>query len=307
MTYHFKSEKMKIEVIEKGFNQAESLLNDIIFKLEFDRNSPQDLKKFKLLDARHENPDFEMELAVFICGEIENSFPYRSSFFLTKFFKDLGLEYNHDGTTRKFWVRDVLLELPIDKISLIIEKGLFNKRDFRKDAKKEGTDYEENYQKAIKEFKIFFNESLNIDTTIDLSYLLDFNINVELLFDNQKQTDDEELNKLIQEAKDRFFNPKDKHIALEKLWDAFERIKTYFNGNKKQSSGKLVSLVSKDFDFELFETEFLTLTKLGNNYRIRHHETDKKEIKEIKHENYLFFRMLSLIDLCLTSIYEDKK
>lgn len=151
-----------------------------------------------------------------------------------------------------------------------------------------------------------FNDSLNIDKGVDLSYLLDFNINTELLFDKQVQTDDDELNKLIKEAKDRFFNPKDKQIAIEKLWDAFERIKTYYESNKKQSSEKLVSIISKNFNSELLDTEFQILTKIGNEYRIRHHETDKKEINETKHLNYLFFRMLSLIDLCLTSINDYK-
>lgn len=132
--------------------------------------------------------------------------------------------------------------------------------------------------------------------------MLDFNINTELLFDKQAQTDDEELNKLIKDAKDRFFIPEDKQIAVEKLWDAFERIKTYYVGNKKQSSEKLVSLISKNFSSELLDAEFQILTKIGNQYRIRHHETDKKEIIEAKHLNYFFFRMLTLIDLCLTSI-----
>jgi len=298
---------MVIEINEKGFKQAEALINDLIFSLEFDKNSPSDLKNFKLLKARHGNSDFEMELAEFICGEPNNSFPYRSSYFLTKFFTDLGFEYSHDRSTRRFWVRDVLLELPIKNISLIIEKGLFNKRDFRKEAKENNTDFEENIKKAIMEFKSLIDDSLNIDSVIDLSYLLDFNINVKLLFDNPIQTSDEGLNKLIQEAKDRFFDPKDKYIALEKLWDAFERIKTYFEGNKKQSTEKLIFLISIGFDKDYIENEFSSLTTIGNNFRIRHHETDKKEITNTKHINYLFFRMLSLIDLCLNCIDEEKK
>jgi len=297
---------MAIEINNIGFKQAEALLSDSIFLLNFDGNSPEDLKLYKLLKARQENPDFETELADFVCGEANNSFPYRSSYFLTKFFTDLGFEYTHNGTTRRFWVKDVLLQMSIRELSLVIEKGLFNKRDFRKEAKKDNKDFEENYQNAIKEFKNLFNDSLSINAGVDLSYLLDFNVNAELLFDKQVQTDDDELNKLIKEAKDRFFNPKDKQIAIEKLWDAFERIKTYYEGNKKQSSEKLVSIISKNFNSDLLESEFHSLTKIGNEYRIRHHETDKKEITEPKHLNYLFFRMLTLIDLCLTSINENK-
>lgn len=297
---------MAIEISDIGFKQAEALLSDSIFLLNFDGNSPDELKLYKLLRARQENPDFEMDLAEFICGEANNSFPYRSSYFLSKFFTDLGFEYTHDGTTRRFWVKDVLLQMSVKELSVVIEKGLFNKRDFRKEAKEKSLDFEENYQNAIKEFKNLFNDSLSIDKSVDLSYLLDFNINTELLFDKQFQTDDDELNKLIKEAKDRFFNPNDKQIAIEKLWDAFERIKTYYEGNKKQSTEKLVSIISKDFNIDLLDTEFQILTKIGNEFRIRHHESDKKEINETKHLKYLFFRMLSLIDLCLTSINDYK-
>ena len=109
-------------------------------------------------------------------------------------------------------------------------------------------------------------------------------------------------------AKERFFNPNDKQVALEKLWDAFERLKTYFlqDGLKKnQSADKLTSIISEHFDKEFIDEEFTKLTKIGNNYRIRHHETDKQELTPV-HTNYFFFRMLSLIDLCLIFLREEE-
>ncbi|WP_159949987.1 hypothetical protein [Polaribacter septentrionalilitoris] len=294
---------MAIEINSSGFEQAQVLLSDIIFKLKSDKKSESDLQKLKLLQARHNNPEFEMEIAELICGD-NNSFPYRSSFFLTKFFKDLGLQFEHDGSTRRFWVRDTLLLLNIHDLSLVFRKGLFNKRDFRKYTKEQKLDFDTEYQKAIKEFKEILNDSLHIDDGMDLSYLLDLNVNVELLFDRKTKTNDQELDSLINEAKDRFFIPKDKQIALEKLWDAFERIKTYFDSNKKKSSSELVSIASDGFNFEFIENEFKLLTKIGNDYRIRHHETNKIEVSKSKHIDYLFFRMLSLIDLCIKSINE---
>ena len=294
---------MAIEINISGFEQAKTLLSDIIFKLKSDKKSESDLQKLKLLQARHNNPEFEMEIAELICGD-NNSFPYRSSFFLTKFFKDLGLSFEHDGTTRRFWVRDTLLLLDIHDLSLVFRKGLFNKRDFRKYTKENKLDFDSEYQKAIKEFKEILNDSLQIDDGMDLSYLLDLNVNVELLFDRKTKTNDQELDSLINEAKDRFFIPRDKQIALEKLWDAFERIKTYFGSNKKKSSSELVSIASDGFNFEIIESEFKLLTKIGNEYKIRHHETDKLEVSRSKHIDYLFFRMLSLIDLCIKSINE---
>ena len=48
-----------------------------------------------------------------------------------------------------------------------------------------------------------------------------------------------------------------------------------------------------------FDTEFQALTKIGNNFRIRHHETDKVEITDVRHYDYFFNRFLSLIALAL--------
>lgn len=57
-------------------------------------------------------------LAEMICGASGggygyewSSFPYRSSSHLTQFFRDCGLDYVHDGSTRKYWVEQVLDEL----------------------------------------------------------------------------------------------------------------------------------------------------------------------------------------------------
>jgi hypothetical protein len=119
-------------------------------------------------------------------------------------------------------------------------------------------------------------------------------------------TIDQELNILIEEAKKRFKNPNDKKIALEKLWDAFQRIKTYFGDNKKVSAEELVNLISNDFDFEFINSEFKTLTKIGDQYNIRHHERNTILITEDKHIEYLFFRMLALLNLCVENIHEKE-
>ena len=119
-------------------------------------------------------------------------------------------------------------------------------------------------------------------------------------------TIDQELNILIEEAKERFKNPNDKKIALEKLWDAFERIKTYIDKDKKLSSEQLVMLVSTNFDKDFINNEFKELTTIGNTYNIRHHEKGKIIISENKHIEYLFFRMLALLNLCVENIHEKE-
>lgn len=131
--------------------------------------------------------------------------------------------------------------------------------------------------------------------------------NTHLYYKDEIKTIDEELDKLIQEAKERFQKTSDKEVALVMLWGAFERIKTFYDTNKRLSAEELINQISTDFDKNFIEKEFKELTTIGNSYRIRHHEQGKIEIKDIKHIDYLFLRMLALLNLCLENIkIQDK-
>ncbi len=97
-------------------------------------------------------------------------------------------------------------------------------------------------------------------------------------------------------------NPSARQDSVEKIWDALERLKTYYvSMDKKASATKIVKDMSGgNCEFEsLFNTEFKTLTDIGNHYRIRHHETDKIDIVDDKYYDYLFNRCLSLIALAV--------
>ena len=297
--------------------KLKTILRDMYFKYNINKKkSKENIEREKLLKAREGNIDFELELAKMITGD-NTSFPYRSSFYLTEFFQSLGYSFTHIGETRKEWVKKRLEELNIIEIHYLLSYGLFKRKYYSKYVDKlngEITDGfpEEAYintdsffNEAKKEFEQFIKDSIIADKPFDLSNLLDMNVNIELLFDNKANTKDEELNKLIEEAKERFLS-NDKQIGLEKLWDSFERFKTHFdNGKKKkQSLEKVLKIISEKFDEEFIENEFKALTKIGNSYRIRHHETDKKELTS-KHINYFFFRMMSLIDLCLMYLNEE--
>lgn len=87
------------------------------------------------------------KLADMICGDKtgkyqQANFPYRSSFFLTRFFQDINLPYTHDGTTRKYWVEEVLKKeaataatnpaLPPDSIIIIVQ-ALLDARTFEEE------------------------------------------------------------------------------------------------------------------------------------------------------------------------------
>lgn len=96
--------------------------------------------------------------------------------------------------------------------------------------------------------------------------------------------------------------PESARDAAEKIWDAFERLKTYYTTmDKKDSASKIINeMAGGNANFsELFNEEFLALTRIGNNYRIRHHETDKVDITDSRHYDYFFNRCLSLIALAI--------
>lgn len=99
-------------------------------------------------------------------------------------------------------------------------------------------------------------------------------------------------------------DPVDRKNAVEKIWDALERLKTYYVNDeldKKNSIRKIATdmAVGQSELYTLFDTEFKALTEIGNKFRIRHHETNQTDITDTKHYDYFFNRCLSLIALAL--------
>lgn len=147
-----------------------------------------------------------------------------------------------------------------------------------------------------------------------IAYYLDEHGKINRIIANEHQqiikrnfsTKDATLNLLLSEATQFILLPKvsDRIRAVEKLWDAFERAKTFYSANKKFSATQLINLVSNRND--LFETYLTTevsiLTEIGNKFQIRHFETDKQPITDLSHIDYLFFRMFSLIDLFIKEL-----
>ena len=92
--------------------------------------------------------------------------------------------------------------------------------------------------------------------------------------------------------------PQDQKDAVEKIWDAFERMKTYYgNLSKKDSADAIIRDIANNRQeyINLFKSEFESLTKIGNEFRIRHHETNKIDITDTRHYDYFFNRCLALI------------
>jgi hypothetical protein len=114
--------------------------------------------------------------------------------------------------------------------------------------------------------------------------------------------DEAGLKELLQEAT-KYYDEGNLKIAVEKLWDAFERLKTYYSPtlDKKKSINRIISDMSKNKVpyKEMFEKEFHELTAIGNNFRIRHHEITKTDIEDNRHYDYLYKRCLSLISVAI--------
>lgn len=169
----------------------------------------------------------------------------------------------------------------------------------------------QNSRNVCTQFRDEFN---SIFQKTGLLYELNTNLQVERIVENSPLTSAVEsaiatvsesgTRELLQEAilLHRSPYPADIRDAVEKLWDAYERLKTYYTTmNKRDSAAKIVSDISggqADY-ITLFDTEFQALTKIGNNFRIRHHETDKVEITDVRHYDYFFNRCLSLIALAI--------
>lgn len=60
------------------------------------------------------------EIAEMICGNFpaeESFFPYRSSSYLTAFFAEAETDFKHDGSTRGWWVTDVLQQIMTEAVA----------------------------------------------------------------------------------------------------------------------------------------------------------------------------------------------
>lgn len=113
---------------------------------------------------------------------------------------------------------------------------------------------------------------------------------------------DTELFKLINDAINYFYsrNSNDKKIGVEKIVDAYQRLKTIKNSNVKRG----IELMKKEVSLlEVVQTAFgedlADLWKVVNNYAIRHFETNKIPLKDENFMEYLFYGYFNVIRLIL--------
>lgn len=115
-------------------------------------------------------------------------------------------------------------------------------------------------------------------------------------------TGDGQLDSLLESARTKFLSPtlSIRQEALEKLWDALERTKTLAPGDKKESVALQLEKASPEPRLrERLNIHLNELTFIGNNFMIRHTETDKIPIGESRQVDYLFHWLFAAIQLLL--------
>jgi hypothetical protein len=116
-------------------------------------------------------------------------------------------------------------------------------------------------------------------------------------------TSDKELNAMLETARTKFLdtNPTVRREAVEKLWDAWERLKTILPGLDKKSGIKaLLDNASPEPNLRaVLEEEAGKLTCIGNSFKIRHSETTQTPLQHDSQVDYLFHRLFALIWLLL--------
>lgn len=120
----------------------------------------------------------------------------------------------------------------------------------------------------------------------------------------QFETGDSVLNDLLSSARVGFLDPSisTRRVAVEKLWDAWERLKSLEDPtDKRRSVSTLLDRVAATAEFRrLLETEASSLTQIGNDFHLRHFEANRHEIPGEAEADYLFTRLFALIRLILT-------
>jgi hypothetical protein len=100
--------------------------------------------------------------------------------------------------------------------------------------------------------------------------------------------------------------PADRAEALEKLWDAWEELKT-LKGKKPAGVALLIQDAAVHPAYrEVLDGDARTLTSVGNEFQIRHTEVGKVALEGSMQVDYFFGRLFNLVWLFLTNITADQ-
>ena len=117
------------------------------------------------------------------------------------------------------------------------------------------------------------------------------------------RTGDRTLNNMLDECRMKFSdrNPLVRREALERLWDAWERLKSLADPSDKKRSIKIIldATASEPLLRARLEEEATELNSIGNSHLIRHSEVNQVPVIDVDHIDYLFHRLFAMIQLLL--------
>lgn len=119
------------------------------------------------------------------------------------------------------------------------------------------------------------------------------------------RSSDTVLDALVEEGCSAFLDPapQSHRRAVERLWDAWERAKTLHEGKKHVAAEAMLDAVALPGSAfrELLGFEAKELTRIGNEFHIRHYETNRTPLDEPAQLDYFFHRMLAMLQLVVRS------
>ncbi|MFZ3037948.1 MAG: hypothetical protein WA112_11870 [Rugosibacter sp.] len=117
------------------------------------------------------------------------------------------------------------------------------------------------------------------------------------------RTGDRTLDNMLEECRLKFSDrsPLVRREALERLWDAWERIKSLADPSDKKRSIKITldATASEPLLRARLEEEATELNSIGNSHLIRHSEVNQVPVIDVDHIDYLFHRLFAMIQLLL--------
>jgi hypothetical protein len=114
---------------------------------------------------------------------------------------------------------------------------------------------------------------------------------------------DRTLDNMLEECRTKFFDrdPLVRREALERLWDAWERLKSLADPRDKKQSIKIIldAVTAEPTLRSRLEREAVELTAIGNSHLFRHSEVNQVAVSDVDHVDYLFHRLFAMIQLML--------
>lgn len=116
------------------------------------------------------------------------------------------------------------------------------------------------------------------------------------------RTGERTLDVMLEESRTKFSDPDPliRREALERLFDAWERIKSLAHTNKATSIQLILDRSASEPAFRgVLEKESRELTQISNSHLLRHHEVSQTPVIDVEHVDYLYHRLFAMVELVI--------